>query len=220
MQENVKNKNVTEMVFILDRSGSMSGLEGDTIGGYNGFIKRQKTLPGKARLTTVLFDDDYEILHDRIDIQSVRPLTSSDYYVRGCTALLDAIGKSINFTKNRIQKTKPEYRPNKVLFVITTDGHENASCEFTAYQVRKMIKHQKEQYDWEFIFLGANIDAVKTAEEFGIEHSKAVRYHADSKGTKVVFAELANSIAEYRTSTKMKMKDEWKKEIEEDFENR
>jgi uncharacterized protein YegL len=167
--------NLTELVFILDRSGSMSGLEKDTIGGYNSFIEKQKTEPGEAILSTVLFDNRYELLNDRMDIKNIMPLTEKEYFVRGSTALLDAIGTSINtIIRTHSQLTELE-RPEKVLIIIITDGMENSSTEYTAEKIHSMIKNQKEQYAWEFLFLGANIDAIGTAKDLGISKEKAVQ---------------------------------------------
>ncbi|MDA8226514.1 MAG: VWA domain-containing protein, partial [Desulfitobacterium hafniense] len=155
--------NITELVFILDKSGSMSGLESDTIGGFNAMVSKQQKEPGEAIVTTVLFDDNYELLHDRISIKGIRPITEKEYYVGGCTALLDAIGKTIQKISNVQKQTSEDQRADKVVLVITTDGMENASREYTADSIKKMIERQKEKYDWEFIFLGANIDAIATA---------------------------------------------------------
>ena len=185
-------KNLTELVFILDRSGSMAGLESDTLGGYNGFLQKQKALDGECTLTTVLFDNDYEVLHDRINLQAVAPLTDKDYYVRGCTALLDAMGKTIRKISQVQEMTAPDYRAEKVLFVIITDGLENASREFTTKQVKHMIEAQKKQ-GREFIFLGANMDAVETASQYGIDADRAVDYLADEAGTDLNF-EVMNDV--------------------------
>ena len=174
--------NSTELVFILDRSGSMSGLEEDTIGGFNSMLEKQKAEPGECRITTVLFDNQYELLHDRIDIKAVSPLTGKEYYVRGMTALLDAIGTTINKIDAVQKNTAEEHRAGKVLFVITTDGMENASREFSYDKIKELIKQQKEKHDWEFIFLGANIDAVAVAGRFGVDHTRAQSFHNDKEG--------------------------------------
>lgn len=178
-------KNLTELVFILDRSGSMQGLEGDTIGGFNAMIEKQKKEPGEAFVSTVLFDDQTEVLHDRVKVGEVRPITEKEYYVRGCTALLDAIGGAIHHIGNIHKYARPEDVPEHTLFVITTDGMENASRRYSARRVKEMIQRQKEKYGWEFLFLGANIDAVETAGHLGIAPDRAVNYHCDSEGTRL-----------------------------------
>ena len=180
-------KGLTEMVMILDRSGSMGGLEADTIGGFNGMIEKQKKEEGEALVSVVLFDDQREVLYDRVPIEKVEPMNDRQYYVRGCTALLDAVGGAIHHIVNVHKYARPEDVPEKTLFVITTDGLENASREFTYEQVRKMIEVLKEQRHWEFMFLGANIDAVKEAARFGINASRAVRYEHDGAGTRLNF---------------------------------
>ena len=207
----------TEIVFILDRSGSMAGLEKDTIGGYNAMLKKQKQLVEHATVTTVLFDDEYTLLHDRIDINGIAPMTEKEYEVRGATALLDAIGKSILKMEQVQNATLVEARAEKVLFVITTDGEENASVEFTYPKIKKLIERQKER-GWEFIFLGANIDAIGEASKLGIESERAVQYHADSEGTQVNFATLSEAIAEFRQTGSIKS--QWKEKIEQDFSSR
>ena len=176
------NTNMTELVFILDRSGSMGGMEGDTIGGFNAMLTKQQAEPGECRITTVLFDNQYEILHDRIDIKAVSPITDKEYFVRGNTALLDAVGRTINKIGGAQKNTAEDYRAEKVLFVITTDGLENASREFNYDKVKSMIEHQKSKYGWEFIFLGANIDAVEVANRFGVTRNRAQNFHNDSEG--------------------------------------
>jgi uncharacterized protein YegL len=189
---------LTELVFLLDKSGSMSGLEADTIGGYNAMLKKQQAIEGECRITTVLFDHGYELLHDRIDIRAVRPISEKEYQVGGSTALLDAIGRTIHKI-GRVQKqTAEDYRAEKVMFVIITDGEENASLEYTAEKVRALIARQKAEYGWEFIFLGANIDAVQTAGRFGIAPDRAVDYLADSEGTKLNFKAMASAAAAFR----------------------
>ena len=207
----------TEIVFILDRSGSMAGLEKDTIGGYNAMLKKQKQLAQQATVTTVLFDDEYTLLHDRIDINGIAPMTEKEYEVRGATALLDAIGKSILKMEQVQNATLVEARAEKVLFVITTDGEENASVEFTYPKIKKLVERQKER-GWEFIFLGANIDAIGEASKLGIASERAVQYHADSEGTQVNFATLSEAIVEFRQTGSIKNK--WKEKIEQDFSNR
>lgn len=193
-------KGLTELVFILDRSGSMSGLETDTIGGFNSMLKKQKALDGECRITTVLFDNDYELLHDRINIRAVSPMTEKEYFVRGTTALLDAIGRTISKLAAVQRNTAEEYRAEKVMFVIITDGYENASREYTSDQVKAMIERKKEKYGWEFIFLGANIDAVETASHFGIRADRAVDYVPDSKGTALNFAAMSETVACFRAT--------------------
>lgn len=209
---------ITELVFILDRSGSMSGLESDTIGGYNAMLEKQRLEDGKAFVTTVLFDDQYKILHDRVAIKNVQPITNKDYYVRGTTALLDAIGKSINKTVNTIRNLYEEDRPSKVLFVIITDGMENASTEFTYERIKQMIEHEKEKYSWDFIFLGANIDAISTAARFGISEDMASNYHADSEGTQVNYESISYVVSSIRSGKKVDRS--WKEKIEKDYESR
>lgn len=191
-------KNLTELVFILDKSGSMGGLEKDTIGGYNSMLEKQKAVEGECVITTVLFDNNYELLHDRIDIRAVKPITEEEYFVGGSTALLDAIGKTVGKIGNAQKNTAEEYRAEKVMFVIITDGEENASRRYSAETVREMIKRQKEKFGWEFIFLGANIDAVETAGRFGIDADRAVDYVPDSEGTELNFCMMTETIAEYR----------------------
>ncbi len=192
------NKNLTELVFILDRSGSMSGLESDTIGGFNSMLKKQRAIDGECRITTVLFNDNYKLLHDRIDIRAVSPMTENEYQVGGSTALIDAIGRTINKLVNVQKSTAEEYRAEKVMFVIITDGEENSSREYSAERVRAMIGQEKEKYGWEFVFLGANIDAVQTAGRFGIGADRAADYVADSEGTTLNFEMMSQAVAQYR----------------------
>lgn len=191
-------KDLTELVFILDRSGSMSGLEGDTIGGFNAMLQKQQAIEGECRVTTVLFDHSYKLLHDRIDIRALNPLTEKEYYVGGSTALIDAVGRTINKIVNVQKNTAEEYRAEKVMFVIITDGAENSSREYSAEKVRTMIEQEKEKYGWEFVFLGANIDAVQTAGQFGISPDRAADYVPDAAGTALNFAVMAEAVAEYR----------------------
>ena len=209
--------NRTELAFILDRSGSMCGLEADTIGGYNAMLEKQKKEAGEAIVTTVLFDDQYELLHDRIDLRGIAPITDREYYVRGSTALLDAIGKTIQKIAN-IQRTAPEFRADRVLFVITTDGHENASREYSYSKVKALLERQKKQYGWEFLFLGANIDAIATAQQFGIEADRAVDYHADGEGTQLNYQVLSETVSCVRAGAPIK--ENWKQRIEENFRSR
>ena len=193
-------KNLTELVFILDKSGSMGGLEKDTIGGYNSMLEKQKTGDGECVITTVLFDNHYELLHDRIDIRAVKPMTEEEYFVGGSTALLDAIGKTIHKIGTVQKNTAEEYRAEKVMFVIITDGEENASRRYSADKVKEMIKRQKEKFGWEFIFLGANIDAVETAGHFGIDADRAVDYVPDSEGTELNFCMMSDTVSAFRES--------------------
>ena len=211
-------KDLTELVFILDKSGSMSGLESDTIGGYNAMLKKQQEQPGEAIVTTVLFDDKYELLHDRINIKGIKPITDKEYFVEGCTALLDAIGKTIRKIDNAQKHTSEEERAEKVMFVITTDGMENASQEYSYDKVKTMVEKQKKEYGWEFIFLGANIDAAETAGRFGISADRAANYHADSEGTNLNFAVVSDAVSHIRA--KKAMAPDWKDRIDEDFKTR
>ncbi len=187
-------KGLTEIVFILDRSGSMSGLEKDTIGGYNSMLEKQKKEEGEALISTVLFDDQVEILHDRITLGKVKPITEKEYFVRGCTALLDAVGGAIHHIGNVHKYAREEDRPEKTIFVITTDGMENASCRYSYDIVRKMVKRQQKKHGWEFIFIGANIDSFAEAERFGIRKERAVNYVHDVIGTKNVYAGVTKAM--------------------------
>ncbi len=191
-------KNLTELVFILDKSGSMSGLEKDTIGGYNSLMEKQRKLDGECVITTVLFDNRYELLHDRIDLRAVTPITEKEYFVGGATALLDAVGRTIHKIAAVQEHTAEEYRAGKVMFVIITDGEENASREYSAARVKELIKRQKERYGWEFVFLGANIDAVETAGRFGIDANRAVDYVPDGRGTELNFRMMSETVAAFR----------------------
>lgn len=208
----------TEIVFILDRSGSMAGLEADTIGGFNSLIQKQKKEEGKALVSTVLFDDKTEVLHDRKELDKIEPLTDKDYYVRGCTALLDAVGGAIHHIGNVHKYARAEDRPEKTLFIITTDGMENASRRYSYEKVKQMIERQKKRYGWEFLFLGANIDAVSVAGSFGIAPERAVRYHSDERGTELNYRVLSETIAKVRCGASMAAN--WKAEIEADYQNR
>ena len=191
-------KGLTELVFILDRSGSMAGLESDTIGGYNSMLQKQKEVEGECLITTVLFDNRYELLHDRIDIRAVRPITDKEYYVGGSTALLDAIGRTIHKIASAQKHTVEDYRAEKVMFVIITDGEENASREYSQDKVKAQIELEKSRYGWEFVFLGANIDAVETAGRIGIAPSRAVDYVADAHGTTLNFQAMSEAVREFR----------------------
>lgn len=210
--------NRTELVFILDKSGSMSGLENDTIGGFNAMLKKQKEEPGEAFVTTVLFDNGYELLHDRINIKGVRPISDKEYYIGGTTALLDAIGKTIHKIGNAQKHTGEDLRADKVLFIITTDGMENASREYSHSKIKAMVERQKERYGWEFIFLGANIDAVAVAERVGISAKRAANYHADGEGTLLNYETVCHVVSELRASRPIR--DDWKAKIDEDFTRR
>ena len=209
-------KNLTEIVFILVRSGSMSGLEADTIGGFNSMIEKQKRAEGEALVSTVLFDNISEVIHDRVSVQDITPMTDKEYTVRGCTALLDAIGGAIHHIGNVHKYARAEDVPEHTMFVITTDGMENASRRYDSEKVKKMIEHQKEKYGWEFLFLGANIDAVETAKHFGISEDRAVNYHSDSEGTQLNYEVLSEAICAVRCSAPLGA--DWKKKIDEDYE--
>ena len=211
-------KNLTELVFILDRSGSMAGLEADTIGGFNAMIGTQKKEAGEAYVSTVLFDNVSEVVHDRVSLEKIESMTREQYYVRGCTALLDAVGGAIHHIGNVHKYAREEDRPEKTLFVITTDGMENASRQYTYDKVRAMIQRQKEKYGWEFIFLGANIDAAKEAARFGIDEDRAANYHADCKGTAVIYEAMSDAVCCLRAGRPMSK--EWKRSVDEDYHNR
>ncbi|MBM7567078.1 vWA domain-containing protein [Paenibacillus sacheonensis] len=212
------NTNLTELVFILDKSGSMSGLEADTIGGYNAMLAKQKAVEGEARITTVLFDNNYELLHDRIDLRAVSTISGKEYAVGGSTALLDAIGATINKIGNAQKHTAEAYRADKVLVVITTDGMENASREYDYGRIKAMIERQTSKHGWEFIFLGANIDAPEVAGRFGIAPSRAQNYHADSEGTQLNYAVVADAISDFRK--RGALAENWSQPIEADFAGR
>ncbi|NLI60633.1 MAG: VWA domain-containing protein [Clostridiales bacterium] len=211
-------KGLTELVFILDKSGSMAGLETDTIGGYNAMLKKQQDVEGECRITTVLFDNNYELLHDRIDIRAVRPITEKEYSVGGTTALLDAMGRTIHKIINVQKNTDEAYRAEKVMVVIITDGYENSSREYSAEKVRSLVQQQKDKYGWEFIFLAANIDAVETARHFGISRDRAQNYHADSDGIELNFRVMGETITAYRHTSALP--EDWKDEIERDYKGR
>ncbi len=219
-------KNLTEIVFILDRSGSMEGLEADTIGGYNSMLEKQKKESGEAVISTVLFDDKIEVLHDRKNLGDVKKITKKEYYVRGCTALLDAVGGAIRHI-GKVQKALPEdERPDKTLFIITTDGLENASKEFSYDKVKKMVEKKKEKQHWEFVFLGANMDAVEVAGRFGVDRNRAVTYLNDSEGTKLNYDVMSKMVSCARACGSAKMmgrafdSDEMLSSIREDYEKR
>ena len=211
-------KNLTELVFILDRSGSMGGLEPDTIGGFNAMLTRQKQQEGEANVTTILFDHEVQLLHDRFPLKAVAPLTEKDYYVRGCTALLDAIGYGVEKMAN-IQRHLPESeRAEKVIFVITTDGLENASKRFGYEKICRMIAREKERYGWEFLFLGANIDAAKEAACFGIGADRAVNYKCDEAGTALNYEVISEAVCSVRAARPLSA--DWKRRIDEDVQKR
>ncbi|MBP2641047.1 MAG: hypothetical protein H6Q66_1998 [Firmicutes bacterium] len=196
-------KDLTEIVFILDRSGSMDALTADTIGGYNEFLETQKKTSGEAKVTTILFDDRYEILHDGLNIKQILPITSKEYFARGSTALLDAVGMTINDVGARLNRLDESERPEKVIVVIITDGKENASKEFSYKKIQRMITHQQEKYSWEFLFLGANIDAVREAQNLGINANRAANYAATGMGTQDLYNTVAQSIVQFRDCGKI-----------------
>ncbi|MCI6958153.1 MAG: hypothetical protein SPI15_03495 [Candidatus Faecousia sp.] len=211
-------KNLTELVFILDRSGSMAGLEQDTIGGFNAMIEKQRKEPGQALISTVLFDNETQVIHDRLPLDRVPALTEKEYYVRGCTALLDAVGGAIHHIGNVHKYAREEDVPERTLFVITTDGLENASRRYTYEKVKAMIEGQKARYGWEFLFLGANIDAAREAARFGISADRAANYHADSAGTEVIYEAVSEAVCQVRSCAPLAA--DWKERIDEDFRGR
>ena len=211
-------KNLTELVFILDRSGSMAGLERDTIGGFNSMIAKQKKQDGECIVSTVLFDDESRVIHDRVSLDEIRPMTEDDYFVGGCTALIDAIGGAIHHIGNVHKYARPEDVPENTIFIITTDGQENASHRYSSDKVKQMIERQKDTYGWEFLFIGANIDAVETAKRYGIDRNRAVNYNADAQGTSVLYETVSKAVCNVRASKCMA--DDWSAEIDKDFKNR
>ena len=211
-------KNLTEMVFILDKSGSMSGLEADTIGGFNGMIEKQKKEAGEALVSTVLFSNESTVLHDRVDLRKIEPMTDQQYFVGGCTALIDAIGGAIHHIGNVHKYAREEDRPEHTIFIITTDGMENASRRYTSDQVKAMVKRQREKYGWEFLFLGANIDAVETAAHFGIDEDRAVTFYNDAQGQALNYSEVSEAVRTVRAC--MPLTRGWKQKIEEDYKSR
>lgn len=212
-----KTENLTELVFILDKSGSMAGLEGDTIGGFNAMIEKQKKLSGKCFVSTIAFNDKSDVIHDRVKLENIRPMTHDDYFVGGCTALIDALGGAIKHIANIHKYARKEDIPQSTMFVITTDGMENASRKYTAEKVKAMIEEKKAK-GWEFLFIGANIDAVTTASNYGIRPDKAVNYHADKKGTEVVYNAVANAVCNMRAAAPVG--DSWRQDIDADFNSR
>ncbi len=211
-------KNCTEIVFILDRSGSMQGLEADTVGGFNSMIEKQRKEAGEALISTILFDNVSEVLHDRVDVRQIAPMTERDYTVRGCTALLDAIGGAIHHIGSVHKYARPEDVPEHTLFVITTDGMENASRRYSGGRVKRMIERQKSRYGWEFLFLGANIDAVETAGRFGIRADRAADFVCDGDGTRLNYSAVSAAICSVRASRPLRA--DWKRPIDEDFKRR
>ena len=210
--------NLTELVFILDRSGSMAGLESDTIGGFNSLIEKQRKQEGECYVSVVLFDNESEVLYDRVRLEDVKKMTDDDYTVRGCTALIDAIGGAIHHIGNIHKYARPEDVPEHTMFVITTDGMENASRRYTSDQVKKMVERQKEKYGWEFLFIGANIDSVETAKRFGIDEDRAVNYHADRRGTGVLYEAVSCTVGNMRSGAGVQKN--WSDSINEDYHSR
>ncbi len=214
-------KNLTEIVFILDRSGSMSGLESDTIGGFNAMIEKQKKEPGEALISTVLFSTDSEVIHDRVPLDKMGKLTEKEYHVGGSTALLDAVGEAIHHIANVHKYAREEDRPEKTLFVITTDGMENASRFYSYDRVKAMIDHEKKEYGWEFLFLGANIDAAREAARFGIGADYAANYHADRQGTGVIYDAVCEAASQVRrTAPRQSIGSSWRFKIDKDNKRR
>ena len=217
-RETVHN-GITELVFVLDRSGSMAGLESDTIGGFNGLLEKQRKVDGKCFVSTVLFDHETLVLHDRLPLEQVENLTDRDYQVRGCTALIDALGGAIRHIGNVHKYARPEDVPESTLFVVITDGMENASKRYTADEVRDMISRQKEKYGWDFLFIGANIDAVQTAKRYGISADRTANYHHDAQGTQLVYEAVSDAVCHVRAH-RAPMCASWSKQIDEDYQNR
>ena len=213
-----ENNNITELVLILDRSGSMAGLEGDTIGGFNAMIEKQRKQEGVCFVSTVLFDHEREVLHDRVPLETVAPMTEKEYTVRGSTALIDAIGASVRHIENVHKYAREEDRPGQTVFVVITDGQENASHRYTSDEVKRMIERKKEESGWEFLFIGANIDAVETAKHFGIKADRAVDYRADARGTRVLYETIGAAIGKVRA--KKAIDADWGAAIAEDFKQR
>lgn len=210
--------NITELVFILDRSGSMGGLENDTIGGFNALIEKQCQQDGECFVSTVLFDHEREVLHDRVRLSEVKPMTKDEYTVRGSTALIDAIGCAIHHIGNIHKYARPEDVPENTIFVITTDGFENASHTYSSDEVKRMVEQQKKKYGWEFLFIGANIDAVETAARYGIGRDRSVNYHADGQGTHVLYESVSQAVCNVRTCKPLEA--DWCNEINRDYQRR
>ena len=210
--------NITELVFILDRSGSMAGLESDTIGGFNSLIEKQRKQDGECYVSTILFDHVSEVLHDRVKLSEINKLTENDYTVRGATALIDAISGAIHHIGNVHKYARPEDVPEHTMFVIMTDGMENASRRYSSNKVKRMIEHEKEKYGWEFLFIGANIDSVETARHFGIGADRSVNYHADSQGTAVVFETVSETVCNMRANVPLALS--WSDNINKDYNGR
>ena len=211
--------NITEIVFILDRSGSMAGFEGDTIGGFNATVEKQRKEEGRAYVSTVLFDNESEVIHDRVPLERIAPMTAEDYRVGGCTALFDAIGGAIHHIGNIHKYARPEDVPEHTVFVITTDGMENASHRYSSQKVKQMIERQREKFGWEFIFLAANIDAVETAENIGIRRERAVNYHQDAKGTGIMYCAMSQAISSVRENKSLDNA-EWRAEADRDMKRK
>ena len=211
-------KGLTEVVFILDRSGSMAGLEKDTIGGFNAMLEKQRRGEGQALISTVLFSNESAVIHDRVDAREVPPLTEREYFVCGCTALLDAVGGAIHHIGNVHKYAREEDRPERTLLVITTDGMENASRRYNAQRVREMIQRQKARYGWEFLFLGANIDAVDTAARLGIDADRAANFHCDAQGTQLNYEAVSDAVSAMRCAAPLSA--DWKERIDSDFQSR
>lgn len=220
------SKGYTEIVYILDRSGSMSGLEADTIGGFNSMMDKQKKTGEKAVVSTVLFDDECEVIHDRVPIEKIEKMTDKQYYVRGCTALLDAVGGAIHHIGNVHKYTREEDRPEKTIFVITTDGMENASSRYSRERIEKMVKKQQKKYGWEFIFIGANIDAYAEAQKYGIRKDRTVNYVSDGAGTGIVYAGVSKAVCSVMMADNVKEAERnlgasgWDEDITADYNKR
>jgi uncharacterized protein YegL len=218
LNQETNRSSITELVFILDRSGSMAGLESDTIGGFNAMLEKQKKQDGLCWVSTVLFANESQVIHDRVRLEEVRPMTADDYSVGGCTALIDAIGDAIRHIGNVHKYARPEDVPAHTVFVITTDGMENASHRYSAQEVRQLISRKQEQNGWEFLFIGANIDAVQTAGRFGIAEDRAVNYRADRKGTRVLYECVSRAVGRVRANAPMEA--DWSQSIQADYESR
>ncbi|MBR1442996.1 MAG: VWA domain-containing protein [Firmicutes bacterium] len=225
-EKNTTEKNVTEIVYILDRSGSMGGLESDTVGGFNSMMEKQKKIGESAFVSTILFDDEFEVLHNRLPIEKIEKMTDEQYFVRGCTALLDAIGRSIEHISDIHSNMDENERPNKTIFVITTDGMENSSKMYSYDKIKEMIKRQQKKYDWEFIFIGANIDSVAEADRIGIKKERAVNYVSDNIGTSTLYAGISKAVCSFMSAPSFGKASEcldrsgWNEEINEDFISR